>query len=794
MEMILGILINIILLFGLTLLVSISDKTTEMNKGLIRVVYGFMIGFFAIFIMMNAWSFEEGVFYDTRSILISNTALFFHPVTSIIALLFAVSYRIYIGGIGVYAGVLTLFFSMGIGLLFKFYVFGKTKFSKYLELYVFGFVVHIFMILSQLAFPYPRNVEIIKDISLFVLISYPIASLLLGIALLNNNQRIRNTKKLHENIDQLNIQKERYEQLSNYSETIVWELDTTGLYTYVDDMIEPILKIKPDDVINKMYFYEFIAPEHKSEIIRAALKTMENQETFNNLIYKNIAKDGSVVWLSTSGFPVYDNNGQYTGYRGSDKNITEQIEQASLLEETEKRYQVIFEQNPLGMIQYNEKGHITLANDAFSEMLGSTSEKLKGLKMLHLPDKKLVAALKRSLEGQTGIYQDYYHAVTSDKVVAVRVQFCPIKNKDHLVIGGIGIVEDLTNYLKNREEIRKLSTTDTLTGLLNRRMFDEHLEQFRDTDQFPFAVIMCDINTLRVINESFGYDKGDFVILELTRAINEAKDDAHLVFRIGGDEFAILMPNANASTVEGFIEQVKTSLDLSTEEFPISVSFGYALKENKSTELTEVLKNAEGMMHSNKIYDGASISKKTIDIIMQTLFEKSSREMYHSQRVSALSEEIAMHYKLGTSFKNRVKIAALLHDIGKINVDGYILNKATKLSEEEWLTIKKHPEYGFRILNSVDEYMDVAGIVLNHHERWDGLGYPRKIRANNIPLEARIIAVADAYDAMTKDRLYRDALSKDDAIIELKNNAGTQFDPKVVEIFVQKVLHYAVKE
>lgn len=148
---------------------------------------------------------------------------------------------------------------------------------------------------------------------------------------------------------------------------------------------------------------------------------------------------------------------------------------------------------------------------------------------------------------------------------------------------------------------------------------------------------------------------------------------------------------------------------------------------------------------------------------------------------------IAKELNLGTAFYNKTKLAAKLHDIGKINLDQSILDKPGKLNEEEWLKVKKHPEIGFKILSSVREYLEIASIVMSHHERFDGMGYPNKIRENNIPLASRVIAVADSYDAMTQARPYRKTITKEEAIAEIKRCSGTQFDPNVVKIFVENV-------
>lgn len=182
------------------------------------------------------------------------------------------------------------------------------------------------------------------------------------------------------------------------------------------------------------------------------------------------------------------------------------------------------------------------------------------------------------------------------------------------------------------------------------------------------------------------------------------------------------------------------------------------------------------------------LKSKTIDLIMNTLFEKSKREANHSNRVSQISQSIASKMDFNKDAINQIRIAGLIHDIGKIGVDEKILNKPARLTIEERREIERHPEIGWRILSSTNEFSELAQFVLHHHEKWDGSGYPNGIIGEAIPVEARIIGVADAYDAMTSKRSYQKGMIKKDAINELRRCSGTQFDPYIVDVFIHQVL------
>ena len=199
------------------------------------------------------------------------------------------------------------------------------------------------------------------------------------------------------------------------------------------------------------------------------------------------------------------------------------------------------------------------------------------------------------------------------------------------------------------------------------------------------------------------------------------------------------------------------------------------------------MKIAEDHMYQNKLYASSSRRSETIDIILSTLHEKNKREEKHSRRVAELCAEMAQKMNFEDEEVKKIKTAGILHDIGKIGIEESLLNKPGKLTEEEYSEICKHAEIGYRILNTAPNMTEISEIILSHHERWDGLGYPKGIKGEEIPLFSRIIAIADSYDAMTSDRSYRAALSVQIAREEIRKNAGTQFDPELAIFFAEHI-------
>jgi diguanylate cyclase (GGDEF)-like protein/PAS domain S-box-containing protein len=351
------------------------------------------------------------------------------------------------------------------------------------------------------------------------------------------------------------------------------------------------------------------------------------------------------------------------------------------------------------------------------------------------------------------------------------------------------VATDISERKSDEQAILYISYHDYLTGLFNRRYFEEELKRLDQPEFLPVSLIMVDVNGLKLINDSLGHQTGDLLLKMAAEIIATGCCQGGFTARLGGDEFMLVLPKTNEEQAMEIIEKLRgLSSSKNVENSQVSISFGKGTKIIPNEEILAVYRQAENDMYQQKLYESSSVKNKTINLVMNMLFEKSNREMRHSERVSQLSTLIGMKMDLSPDRVSQIGLAGLMHDIGKMGIEEWILNKKGSLNEAEYEQMKKHPEIGYRILCASEEFEKIAGFVLEHHERWDGLGYPRHIKGQEISLEARIIGVADAYDAMTCDRSYRIGLLREAAVKEIEAGAGSQFDPEIAAVFLTKVL------
>jgi diguanylate cyclase (GGDEF)-like protein len=295
---------------------------------------------------------------------------------------------------------------------------------------------------------------------------------------------------------------------------------------------------------------------------------------------------------------------------------------------------------------------------------------------------------------------------------------------------------------------------------------------------------MIDVNGLKLTNDAFGHETGDRLLKKVAGIMKKECRNDDIVARLGGDEFSVILPKTDAVQAKLIMDRITGSADKENlKSIVISVAAGYATKTSPDQNIDEIIKIAENNMYSDKINTGKRMRRKTFELITVNLFEKYSYEQDQTERMKKLAARIGSAMGLSKDQISTLETISYYHDIGKIIIPPRLLNRPSDLSLEEYDLVQRHVEAGYQIMKSQEEYSSIAIYVLSHHERWDGNGYPRKQKGHEIPLLSRILAVLDAYTAMTGNLPYKKSLSTDSAIMELKKNAGLQFDPEVVDIF-----------
>lgn len=358
------------------------------------------------------------------------------------------------------------------------------------------------------------------------------------------------------------------------------------------------------------------------------------------------------------------------------------------------------------------------------------------------------------------------------------------------------VISDITEQVELEEKLKYVYYHDAMTHLFNRQYLYDHVPQFESKDIQPLSIIMADINGLRIINESFGFAFGDETLKAVAKAIQTTCGSDATAIRWSGDDFMILMTHTDHDAAELLTQTLKQQLEiqLAGEISRVSVTIGQYTVTDDSVSIFHAIKNTEQTMRQKKMVNVNSIQNAPISMVLHALYEKNHREEAHSIRVSKLCAFVGTAMELDMDAISKLRIIGLVHDIGKIGIDDTILNKPDRLTPAEFEVMKKHSAIGFRILSAYQQTAEFAYYVLSHHEYFDGHGYPNGIKGDSIPLFTRILSVADSFDAMTRKRPYCAEKTIEEAIVELKRCAGTQFDPQVVDALIAYLQQYNVDE
>ncbi len=665
LKLVINIIYNTALLLALSLSYAIFEpRSIKMTKKS-SLLMGFILGLLGIAIMINPHVLATGIVFDVRSVLIGVTAMFMGPVPVSVAAAVTIAFRVFSGGSGAVPGIIVIIISAVIGLLWHRFRFEKAvaeKSKRFIELYIVGVIIHLFMLAAMMVLPWQDAVMVLRSISLPVMLVYPVATAVLGMLLFKQIDRVNIRLQLEEREERLKV------TLLSVGDGVI-STDKDGVITLINKTAQDIAGCSNNVV---------------GEPISAVLK-LEHEET---------------------GEPVSDP-------------VAKVIETG----------------RTVGIANHT----VLVCRDGTKKVIEDSA--------------------------------------------------APIKDDQGNLIGVVFVFRDVTEERKKQEQIKYLSYHDSLTGLYNRGFFDEELKRLDTHRNLPISIIIGDVNGLKLTNDAFGHDVGDELLREMARAIKKACRKEDIIARWGGDEFIILLPRTNEKSAERVCERIKSNCaKVKMSDVNFSISLGHETKASPEQQIEEVLKSAEQYMYRKKYLESSSLRGKTINTILTALHEKNPREQQHSVKVSEYCVKIAKAMGMTTREINQMELIGMMHDIGKIAISDRVLNKKGTLTAKEWSELKRHPEIGYRILSSSTDMAYIAEYVLKHHERMDGKGYPNGISGDKIPLESRIVAVADAYAAMTNERAYKEGMPETGAIEELRAKSGTQFDAEVVEIFIKKVL------
>ena len=459
------------------------------------------------------------------------------------------------------------------------------------------------------------------------------------------------------------------------------------------------------------------------------------------------------------------------------------------LSELHQKYVDLYEFAPCGYITLDPKGIIQLINLAGATILGISRNSLTA----HNSFSNYVAngwkTTFREILNDSAKNRERKRAdLKLDNEMAtsnwVRMDVQPEQNKIGTVVQWQITLTDITERKQMEEKLEEMSIYDSLTGLYNRNFFEEEMQRLSDRRHNPLGFIICDLDGLKSINDTLGHQFGDQMIVNTADILRRNLRSSDIIARIGGDEFAVLLPQTPQEEVEQLIQRLHLSVEESNNaqpDSPVTLSMGYAIGEGSTVDKHSLYSVADNRMYGEKIQRKESARSSVFRTLTKSMQTRDFYTEGHCDRLLELAASLVRTLEISKDFINDLFLLARFHDLGKLAVPDHILFKQGALNEEEWKQMRQHCEVGHRIASSIPELAPIADFILKHHECWDGRGYPLGLSGVDIPLHCRILSIIDAYDAMTSERPYRNPMTREEALEELKRCSGTQFDPDLLD-------------
>lgn len=547
------------------------------------------------------------------------------------------------------------------------------------------------------------------------------------------------------------------------------------------------------DELLKMTLLDVMPPDKKENFLRQSDKIInKGSDLFESCF---IRKDGTrfdaEVSVSTVGKP---DNFFITFVR----DITErkQLESFYLIEKELFKNTLLSAAH--GMMSTGPDGNVLIVNSVAEKLTGWTQDQAKGkplsqvMTIVDRSGNELKNIVSQALEtGETLVLSDDYQLINHlGEKFYVELSAAPIAGEKNSKRGVVVTLKDTTKrreVLKNYED---LSYRDSLTGLYNRRYLDECFKKLATEAELPITIMVVDVNSLKLTNDAFGHALGDKLLKTVAEICKQVTRLGDVVCRSGGDEFVIILPNSDRLQAKAVMERIISKVNRTyVSSISVSLAIGFATMKSKNESLEKVYAKADHSMYQNKLKYGKEMKRKAIEKLMQKLNHKSEGLLTHNQNVSLYSYQFGKVLNMDEEKCDELREAGLLHDIGKVMLTPQALKKSEIISKDfKANAAMKHVEVGYQLLKEVDNYAHLAEAVLYHHECYDGSGYPTGLKGEEIPIESRILSITNFYEIMTGKRSYRDSLDKDQAIKELRSRMGTQFDPELVEIFIENIV------